>query len=115
MLSAIPPTTSQPADVHQAWKEIPMSSVSELSAESTKTVPRTPPVSPIDVSTHACMKTHVHPQPLAQYKTTMPNVCVRLDGLETHLCLVHQKKRQLFLIQNLSATQTETVPMILPV
>ena len=115
MLNATPPIINQPVDVLQDWKVTPMSTVSEWSVESIKTVPKTLLVSTTNVPTHVCMKTHVHHQLPAQYRTMLPSVHVHQAGLVTLWCLVHQNWLPMCQNQTQSVSQMETVQMTLPV
>jgi hypothetical protein len=115
MRSVIPQTINQLVDAHQDWRETLTYNVLELNAELTKTVLKTLPVFPTDVSTPACLKTLVHPLPLVPFKTIMLSVLVHQDGSETHLYPVLQKRHQLFLNKSLSAMWMVTVQMILHV
>ena len=115
MRSVILQTINQLVDAHQDWRETLTYNVLELNAELTKTVLKTLPVFPTDVSTLVCLKTLVHPLPRAPFKTITLSVLVHQDGSETHLCPVHQKRHPLFLNQSLSAMWMVTVQMILHV
>ena len=79
MLSATPPTTSQRADVPLGWRVTPTCSASELSAESIKTVPKTQPVSPRDVSTLVDMKTPCAPSTTCSVELLNEHGCARDD------------------------------------
>ena len=115
MLNATPPIISQPVDVLQDWRATPMSTVSEWSVESTKTVPRTLLASQTSVPTLVCMRTHVHHQLPAQFRIMLPSAHVHQAGLVTHWCPVHPNWHQMCQNQTQSVSQMETVQMTLPV
>ena len=66
MQNATRPITNQHVDVPLDWREIPTSSVSVLSVESTQTVQQILPAYQTDASTLAYTKTHVLPRQHAQ-------------------------------------------------
>ena len=109
--SATPPTTSQPADVLLASRVTPMSTASEWSVGSTRTVPRTRPVSTTSAPTPASSTIHVPRQPRAQCRTTWPNARVHLAGWVTPWYPAHLNWSQTFSRTSPSVSQMETVLM----
>ena len=110
-LSATPPTTSQPADAPPAWRATPMSTASEWSVASTRTAPRTPPVSTTSAPTPASMRIRVLHQPRAQSRTTWPSARVPPAGWVTHWCPAHPSWSRTCQRMSPSVPQTETALM----
>ena len=113
--SATPPTTRRPAAAHPAWRATPTSTVSGLSAASTKTVQRILPVSPPDVSTLVFMRIPVLHQPNVLLRTTTPSASVHLDGWAIPWCPANPRRLQMWQSQSQSVMWMVTVLMTLPV